>query len=218
MKPTVSVLLPSRGNPDKCSQAIRSLLLMADHPTWIEIILRLDRDDPTREDYPAYIEPILGQRYGGYQDLNRMYEECATFSKGDVLLIYNDDLKCVTKGWDSLYLKHAHEHPLRPMCCRITGDHYHWAFPAVSRQLYRKVGNRICPSETFVVDRIWHEVANAKGWTADDCRVEVTLHHDRIEPENGPEDRKHHMRYVNQDWQFLQAKWKAEGEAIAKTL
>lgn len=219
----ISVLIPSRSHPASCATAIEALYSLAHDPDSVEVVCRLDEDDPEFAKYPAAwnsnrIVNISGPRMGGYRDLNKMYEECALQSTGDVILIYNDDLTVMTQDWDTHYLEQANHRPLQPMCCHIIGDHYQWAFPAISRELYERVGNRICPGNTFVVDRLWHHIAMAKGWTDDDCKVGVMLHHNRVDPEHGPEDRKLFLRGVNDSWEKLNATWRREAEQYAKLL
>lgn len=212
---TISVLIPSRGNPIKCSKTIDALLCNAFAPSAIEVILRLDLDDPKVSEYPQlFNRTIVGHRMSGYRDLNKMYEECAELSTGEVLLVYNDDLEVQTHGWDSMYQAYCSLHPLKPLCSHVTGDHYQWAFPAISRELYEKAGS-ICPGDSFVVDRVWHAYARAKGWTDAECNSGVHLHHHRIPPEEGAEDRKLFMRGVEKDLTQHQEHWDLIGRELA---
>lgn len=211
----VSVLIPSRGNPEKCAETISNLMNKATNWHEVEIVLRLDDDDPKLDEYPLqFNKTITGPRLGGYADLNKMYESCAIHSQGDVFLIYNDDLEVKTPGWDHLYLRQAQACPLRPICSLVTGDHYQWAFPAISRELYEKAGS-ICPGDSFVVDRVWHAYAKAKGWTDEECNSGVHLHHHRIPPEEGAEDRKLFMRGVEKDLTQHQEHWDRIGRELA---
>lgn len=97
----ISVLLPTRGRPDKLKRSVQSLLDTCSSTEAIEIIVGIDEDDePTKSlsfDYPvrASVEPredTLGQK------IDRLFK----LAKGDIFIFWTDDMWMETQGWDSI--------------------------------------------------------------------------------------------------------------------
>lgn len=102
----ISVIFPARSRPDRTKLSIDSLLERAKAPEDVELLVALDRDDPTLaaqvavlRDTPA--EYIVGERHG-YAGLHHYYNALAKDSVGDHILIWNDDTEMKTDGWDAL--------------------------------------------------------------------------------------------------------------------
>ena len=152
----------------------------------------------------------------GYVDLCFMVDECAAQSRGDVLIVYNDDAICETKYWDVEYAIKAFENPMRPISSIVTGDFYRWAFPAISRQLYKKIG-QFCPNNVSAVDRVWEAVSIAGGWSQDECQAKVIIRHEQ-EPMAPGTERGAWGEEVQKRWSELNTLWSATGAEVVKKI
>lgn len=105
----ISVLLPSRGRLEALLGSVNSLLLLADNPDEIEVLVAGDPDDrdsipagwlrrPFSSNTRAWIAP---QRYG-YTGLHRYVNFLAKQASGDWLMLWNDDARMITDKWDSI--------------------------------------------------------------------------------------------------------------------
>lgn len=103
----ISVLCPTRGRPKECAEMVRTA---ADTSLGeVEVLLYLDEDDPTVNDYAKQVplnldagrvrvRPLFGRRDG----LGRAWNRLAANAAGDVLKMGNDDERYQTPGWDGL--------------------------------------------------------------------------------------------------------------------
>ena len=78
----ISILLPSRGRPDNIVRLANSIFETASNPSEIEIIVRLDEDDPKLEQYmdnpPKQTTYFTGPRVV----LSELWNECYKRSMG----------------------------------------------------------------------------------------------------------------------------------------
>jgi hypothetical protein len=104
-----SFLLPSRGRPLGLIKTILSINEATKFYDEIEMLIRLDDDDPTAN--PSFIEDIIrearfhvdvkvGPRGEGYVHLHYFINEMASRAKGRWLWLFNDDSTVETKQWD----------------------------------------------------------------------------------------------------------------------
>lgn len=102
--PLVSVLLPTRKRAVSLERSVGSLLDRASVPQDIEIMLAVDPDDGTLRDSPALPGVLVWtapERYG-YEGLYRYYNQLAGLATGHWLMLWNDDARMVTQGWDDI--------------------------------------------------------------------------------------------------------------------
>ena len=106
----ISVLLPSRGRPESLGESVTSLIGLAADPFAVEVLVGADPDDPETagRDWTAEWEAGWGvqcwtapERYG-YAQLHRYYNHLAGMAKGEWLLLWNDDARMLTQGWDQV--------------------------------------------------------------------------------------------------------------------
>lgn len=99
----ISVLLPSRNRPRALAESVTSLLGLADQPDRIQVLVAADPDDPaTREaDLPAQATVWTAPERYGYPRLHEYVNRLAALSDGDWLMLWNDDARMHTKGWDT---------------------------------------------------------------------------------------------------------------------
>lgn len=100
----ISVLLPSRGRPKALSETIDGLLGFADNPDRIQILVAADPDDEVTLGVslpPTATVWTAPERYG-YPRLHEYVNRLAALSHGDWLMLWNDDARILTRGWDTL--------------------------------------------------------------------------------------------------------------------
>lgn len=131
---------------------VLSCLSTASHPKSIEVLLGFDRDDPHRG---AYWPLLADKRFTGAcgrfylhdgvagRTVSQVWNELADCSKGDILLMANDDLIFETQGWDEALRAIDKSVPDRiyvAYCEDGINGERHAAFPAVSRKWVNTLG------------------------------------------------------------------------------
>jgi len=101
MNKKISFLLPTRGRPDLLRRLFQSIVDTTHDLDKVEIVMCLDEDDPQsqRIDDPRLdIVKLIGARstMGDYNT------KCLNRSRGDIIILLNDDLILETPGWDSI--------------------------------------------------------------------------------------------------------------------
>jgi len=98
----ISLLLPTRGRPDNLRRFYRSIEETSDNLKDIEVIVRVDKDDPKLDEYNS-IEKELPIKfiYGDRDVLSKYWNECWRQAKGPIYGHMGDDIIFRTKGWDS---------------------------------------------------------------------------------------------------------------------
>lgn len=100
----VSVMIPTRGRPDKLIRAVQSLQSNAKDIDRIEIILRVDEDDKATlamlNSTPLGVKALVGSRKEGYFSLHEHILDMARVAKGRWLMSFNDDCVMKTKDWE----------------------------------------------------------------------------------------------------------------------
>ena len=103
----ISILLPTRKRPHNLLRLLASLASTTELPEKVEVILRYDSDDRETQElvfpsYPFHITHCKGPRIG----MGGLTTDCYRASKGDCIVLANDDVVFHTKGWDRI-LRHA---------------------------------------------------------------------------------------------------------------
>lgn len=103
----VSVLLPTRGRPVELYESVSSLLMKADQ--FVEVLCAVDPDDEASARACARLGVMYGQsrvsawtapeRFG-YQQVHRYVNFLAGEATTDWLMLWNDDARMLTPGWD----------------------------------------------------------------------------------------------------------------------
>jgi len=107
----ISVLLPSRGRPAALAASVDSLKRLAARPEGVEILIAADPDDPPtwqaaqNECRDASLW-IASERHG-YHQLHAYVNQLAGQARGEWLMLWNDDARMLTPGWDDL----VHQQP-----------------------------------------------------------------------------------------------------------
>jgi hypothetical protein len=100
----ISVLLPSRGRTRALAESIATLLDLADKPGSVEILVAADPDDePTwQADLPWQASIWTAPERYGYPRLHEYVNQLAARADGEWLMLWNDDARMLTEGWDAL--------------------------------------------------------------------------------------------------------------------
>lgn len=93
---TCSVLIPSRARLPRLLSSVDSIRRHT-NPTDVEILVRLDLDDPERaQTIEALgirgVRMVIGDRYKGHASLHDFYNELAEIAQGDWCFFLNDDI------------------------------------------------------------------------------------------------------------------------------
>ncbi|MDH5763077.1 MAG: hypothetical protein OEZ51_08850 [Nitrospinota bacterium] len=99
MHPALSILLPTRGRPDRAEQFLRSVAEMSADPANIEIILYVDKDDPASHAIDCEAIPVI-RIIGPSLTMGGLNTACYRRSTGDIIVPLNDDMIIRTPDWD----------------------------------------------------------------------------------------------------------------------
>ena len=119
--------------------AIRSLRRRATDPDSLEIMVAADPDDEETIQVAKDMNVVLHitpERYG-YPGLHTYYNELAMKSSGDWILVFNDDTRMCTAGWDKI-IEACKPAILHPHCDYIPD---HNSFPILPGDWIRKLGH-----------------------------------------------------------------------------
>lgn len=186
----ISVLLPSRGRPGSLIQSAHSLVERAARPDLIEIMVAADPDDePTAQcarelGIPCWIAP---ERYG-YHKLNVYFNALCELTGGKWVLLWNDDARMLTDGWDRVIVEQEQMLTKRVMVCDLWVDGHSphlCTFPVVRREAIAAIGGVFSPL-TCHCDTWWQDIGRATGTIqpvpvkVDHQRADLTgLHNDQ---------------------------------------
>lgn len=98
----ISILVPSRGRPDQLARMIDSARATAAGP--VEVVARLDDDDPALQQYEEKLIGRASMIVGPRTVLSIYWNECWERAAGPVFHHAGDDLIYRTDGWDRLVL------------------------------------------------------------------------------------------------------------------
>jgi len=147
MEKICSVLIPSRNRFDRLMECSKQIFEKAANPNAIEILVRIDRDDP--ETYKRICEfPkewnmkfVIGDRYRGYKDLYLMYDELCKIATGEFFWLYNDDVDIQNAGWDNFLQQYKNKviiiHPFQERATHADGSE----LPIFHRKVYDIIGH-----------------------------------------------------------------------------
>lgn len=142
-----SLILPTRGRPERLTRFLDSLAATTDRPEAVEVVLVVDADDASMAGYAHDGLPLRRVEMAPGQAMGRLNQAGYLASRGEYIFLVNDDLVAGTPGWDTrmdaefrrfpdgIALLHVNELLFRERLC---------TFPCVTRLFCEKVGG-ICP-------------------------------------------------------------------------
>lgn len=145
---SISILLPTRGRPALLRRLLDSIAATAEEPHRLEIVLRLDEDDPASHDLD---HPLLTVRklIAPPAKMGAMIRAAYDASGGRYVMFLNDDAVCRTPGWDAALAGALARFPDRvalAWCNDLFRGPAMPNFPMLSRESCEAMGG-ICPGE-----------------------------------------------------------------------
>lgn len=197
MTPIASVLIPSRGRPERLAVAIASIrnTSMLDYDD-VEIIVRVDSDDAETIKaldvlVPEFeIVPIIGDKLNGWYSVNQFYTEMLDKAKGIWAWMFNDDVTIEGNEWN-LKLKRVPPYGfvVQPEFHQLNHSVYskdaEGPFPIVPVAAFRKYGLIPIPHPP---DKEVNRILLEHGWETGFLEG-VTINHQRKIDETLPKER-----------------------------
>ncbi len=169
--------------------SLQSLRDTADDFSRVEVLIRLDFDDgPSLQAVDRFAEfnarILVGLRGNGYGDLHEYVNECCRAAYGQHLLLWNDDARMCSQGWDSRLASIA-----QPGLYYGTFNvAYGWCFPFIPRELFELLGHvaRRPFYDSWLGDicMVWQ--SGIPFVYFDDIQIEHTYQHDLTFQERQP--------------------------------
>lgn len=111
MKPVkISLLLPTRGRPEKLKKFLDSACVLAKKPERIQVILYVDEDDLTTLSF-EYKNLETKKLIGPRNTMGFYNTACLKSSDGELVVLVNDDVVIQTKNWDEKIAEFHDAHP-----------------------------------------------------------------------------------------------------------
>jgi ABC-type polysaccharide/polyol phosphate transport system ATPase subunit len=95
----ISLLLPTRGRAELLRRFLESVLARSEQPELVEVVVYADADDPASHGFQVEglaVRTIVGPR----ASMGEYNTACFEQSRGDILVLGNDDVVIQTRGWD----------------------------------------------------------------------------------------------------------------------
>ena len=149
LRPTFSLIVPTRGRPEKLRTFLDSITRTARHPDRIEVVLVMDEDDAAShavEQPRLKLVRTIGAAGRTMGELNRAGYAAAS---GDFIMLLNDDVIVRTRGWDAIAAKQFRRFPDPFVLVHVNDlliSHHLCVFPLVSRAFCELDGG-ICPPD-----------------------------------------------------------------------
>ena len=136
-----SFLLPTRNRTEQCIASIKSITENAVNKKCYEILFAFDDDDESRnvlikycEDQSIIYKAIVTERYG-YRNLHKYVNKLCEIAQGDMLWLWNDDAKILTRGWDEKLNRYDTTKVLD-----FRNNDYPFIFPLVPSKYIKEMG------------------------------------------------------------------------------
>lgn len=175
----ISILLASI-RPQNLSQLLFSLTETCDDPTRVEVWVKIDDgDDAMREyldmavdTYPISVRYLQTPKEDGYYTLHHGYQQLykASDPSSYFIVIVNDEVRFVTKGWDSILSKYVGFFPDDVFRLKISQQKL--------RNYYSVYECGPCPDNYPITTRKWMELAEGVGdcWGPDVWHQMIDYH------------------------------------------
>lgn len=152
----LSLVGASRGRPEKLQAALNGAKMLASSEPDLEILIRLDDDDPTLGLYPTGNEFIIGPRLdkGAAKPINEM----AVRSTGELIMQFSDDQEFITPGWNTLIWNTAKNFVSIPTVFKVNEQRNKLENPIVNRAWLQTIGHLYHPEFTHLYSDTYVEV------------------------------------------------------------
>lgn len=139
----ITVLTPTRGRPGKLTRCISSADETADKEWPFEFLCYVDLDDPFMSAYQELSLPHTKIIYDKPKSVSVSWNDLAAESRGNILMMGNDDIVFETDGWNRIIEEETAKFPDEIYCMWVNdgiNGGEHCAFPIVSRKWYEALG------------------------------------------------------------------------------
>jgi len=158
----ISVLCPTRKRVELLAKMLESCV--ATNHQSIEILMRCDFDDidtlkflqaPNSHNRVNQGAVFAGPRLEGYKSLPVFFNELATKSHGELILMINDDAEFITPGWDVKLAEEAAKYPdgIFNLGVDTVYNAQNFVFPCISRKMYQILGK--IHDERLIYSDLW---------------------------------------------------------------
>jgi hypothetical protein len=225
----ISVLIPTYKDPHALLTSVFNLVGMAKHTDRdsLEIIAIASQPDPLLSDYATIEKDLCDLGLGfklvvsektGYDNVNAFYQAGYRQSSGRIILLYNDDVHCLTLEWDEAYRSVLGPMPYGVACATVdespNPSAYPWAFSAIKREVCEALGERvfICtPANSF--DRVIPAYSALSGRGV---RVSVKYRHEFKLDNDAGGGRVAWLKYCQDsgNWEKLLVAWEQDAAEV----
>ena len=156
----ISVILPTRNRRDLAQNFIRSLYEKSYKPDQIELVLCIDDDDESYENFDLFFEkamtiksPRMGLGQITYNGICRSY--------GEIIFLCNDDVRVETEGWDEEFRKIHRSFPDQIYLMApndMNKSNTLFVFPTFSRKLFALLHEYPRQYKGAFIDTHLHEI------------------------------------------------------------
>lgn len=161
MRPKISILVPTRGRPEKIARLLESV----GRSDKVEVIVGCDDDDETMRGCVGLSSAriVYAPRHN---TLGALYNTLAERAKGDWLMAMADDYVIDTAGWPSILLSYGRRLPNKTGVL-FAHDPHHPGFTTIyciHRRVYAMAGYFAAPFFPYwFVDTWWDEIGEMTG-------------------------------------------------------
>ena len=169
-----SILLPTRGREDKILPFINTVFNTADNPENVEIIIRIDDDDPAilSSNKFKYVEGTINMkgltitfiRGPRLESLSDNWNECFRNCTGEIAMLAGDDLAFRTPSWDVEIKKEFDKFPdgILLLYC-LDGPRKTMTHPFIHRNWVETLGYFTPPGFDYANDSWLEDLARKTG-------------------------------------------------------
>lgn len=145
----ISILHPSRLRPQQSAQTLKRWIERAAFPKNIEVIVSIDEDDPTRDNYIT-IERDHGIIVNKNRNAIDAINEAAKMATGDIFIVVSDDTDCPDL-WDAKILEEVAGKEDWILKCRDGIQDWLITMTVMDRKYYNRFGYIYYPG----YDHLW---------------------------------------------------------------
>ena len=157
--------------------SLESIYKNTENKDQVEIILRVDNDDNNtldnlhlldKYDKTFKIKLLKGDRYGGYADIWRFWNELADAAEAEFLIPFSDDETIVTYGWDTILAEHTGKVGI--VKSSYSGDYdpdnpaIKLMIPCIHSKIVELQGSMAFHESMDLKWDIWVDIATSKGY------------------------------------------------------
>ena len=195
-KKLVSIIMPTRNrmiptfHNDGFAQegglitSLESIYNTTEHKDKIEIILRVHLLD--KYDKVFDMKLLKGDRYGGYVDLWRMWNELAAAAEGEFVLPFSDDVTMKTVGWEGIMESNSGKVSIVKASFLegvngFSGEGFtteeFLAIPFIHSKIIELQGYMELHASTDTKWTVWNNIAKKKGYNFEIIEPNIQLSH-----------------------------------------